>query len=113
MLFAENADYIAPLLETVAARGAYREEIREILRLAETFAKSKDGMIKLYFTEEKPALTPRELEIARLAAGGLNNTEIGKRLFISPNTVKSALKSVYAKLSISGRELLKQNLPPV
>lgn len=110
MLFAENGDYIAPLLEKIAARGMWREEIQEILRLSETFAKSKAGMIKLFFTDEKPSLTPRELEIARLAAGGMNNTEIAGRLFISPNTVKTALKSVYAKLSISSRELLKERI---
>lgn len=110
MLFAENCDYIAPLLETIAMRGSYCKEICEILRLYDTFAKSKDGMIKLFFTEEKPSLTPRELEIARLAAEGLNNTEIGQRLFISPNTVKTVLKSVYAKLSVDSRALLKGRL---
>ncbi len=110
MLFAENCDYIAPLLEKTAARGNYREEIREILRLAETFAKSKEGMIRLYFTQEKPSLTPRELEIARLVAEGLNNTEIAGRLFISPNTVKSALKNIYEKLSVDKRIQVKERI---
>ena len=52
----------------------------------------------------------RELEIARLAAAGITNKEIGARLYISENTVKMALKSIFEKLGISSRALLKQSL---
>ena len=51
----------------------------------------------------------RELEIARLAAGATNE-EIGMRLLISPNTVKKALKSIYAKLAVNNRVRLRQRL---
>jgi len=67
-------------------------------------------MVRKYFSDEKPKLTQREIEIARLAAAGMTNSEIGKQLFISSNTVKMALKSVYAKLSINNRVLLKRCL---
>lgn len=110
MLFAENGDFIAPLLETIAARGAYREEIREIMRLFKIFAQSKDEMIRQYFTDSTPVLTPRELEVGRLAAKGLTYNEIGQRLFISHNTVKMILKAVYAKLSADNRIHLRQRL---
>lgn len=63
-----------------------------------------------YFTEEKPKLTNRELEIARLAATGITITEIGKQLYISANTVKTALKTIYTKLAINNRTLLQQYL---
>jgi LuxR family maltose regulon positive regulatory protein len=50
------------------------------------------------------------MEIALLAAEGLNNREIGERLYISTNTVKTALKGVFEKLNVNSRALLKQSL---
>jgi LuxR family maltose regulon positive regulatory protein len=67
-------------------------------------------MILKYFTDEKPKLTQREIQIAHLAAAGKTNVEIGKQLFISSNTVKMALKSIYIKLSINSRALFQQQL---
>ena len=49
------------------------------------------------------ALTPTELEVSALAAEGLTNPEIGRRLFISPRTVETHLSHVYSKLGISSR----------
>jgi DNA-binding CsgD family transcriptional regulator len=49
------------------------------------------------------ALTPTELAVARLAADGLSNPAIGRRLFISPRTVETHLSHVYAKLGVSSR----------
>ena len=51
-------------------------------------------------------LTPQELQIARLAAGGLSNREIGERLYVSHRTVGYHLYHVYPKLGISGRAQL-------
>lgn len=48
-------------------------------------------------------LTPRELEIAELVAHGLTNGEIGEKLWISPNSVKQALKRMFRKLEVSAR----------
>ena len=93
----------------IAVEGSYREDINRILELYEIFKSFKEQMIKKYFTGEKPRLTQREIEIARLAEAGRTNIEIGRQLFISPNTVKMALKSIYAKLSINSRALLQQH----
>jgi predicted ATPase/class 3 adenylate cyclase/DNA-binding CsgD family transcriptional regulator len=49
------------------------------------------------------SLTPRELEVARLVAGGLTNLQIAERLFVTRGTVKTHLESIYAKLGISSR----------
>ena len=108
--FAENGDYIAPMLEKIDLEGGYREDIQKILSLYEALCKSKERILHENFTENKLKLTPREMEIARLAAAGIINNEIGKQLFISENTVKAALKSIYSKLSINSRMQLNQYL---
>jgi DNA-binding CsgD family transcriptional regulator len=48
-------------------------------------------------------LTLREREVLRLAATGIKVDEIAGRLFLSPNTVKTHLTHVYAKLGVRGR----------
>ena len=48
-------------------------------------------------------LTPRELEVARLLADGLQTKEIAAKLGTSPTTVHKQTMAVYAKLKVSGR----------
>lgn len=50
-----------------------------------------------------PDLTPRERDIAKLAADGLSNKEIAERLQVSKRTVDNHLHQAYAKLGISSR----------
>ncbi|GHF01287.1 LuxR family transcriptional regulator [Amycolatopsis deserti] len=49
------------------------------------------------------SLTPTEESVVRLAAQGLNNPEIGARLFMSRSTVKTHLSHIYAKLGVTNR----------
>ena len=54
------------------------------------------------------ALTPRELEVARLAARGHTAAEIGRQLFIGTRTVETHLALTCAKLGCRGkRELVR------
>lgn len=48
-------------------------------------------------------LTPREHEILGLIAAGLSNREIGERLFVSENTVKTHSARVFEKLGVARR----------
>jgi DNA-binding CsgD family transcriptional regulator len=52
-------------------------------------------------------LTPQQRQIARLAADGLTNREIGERLLLSPRTVSSHLYRSFPKLGISDRHQLR------
>ncbi len=56
------------------------------------------------------ALTPQELQIAELAAGGLSNKEIGARLYLSHRTVGYHLHRVFPKLGITARAGLRAAL---
>jgi DNA-binding NarL/FixJ family response regulator len=48
-------------------------------------------------------LTPREVEVLRLVAEGLNNQAIAERLFVSDHTVHRHLANILNKLSVSTR----------
>ena len=48
-------------------------------------------------------LTPREIEIVRMAATGLRNKQIAEKLFISEGTAKIHLHNIYEKLGLSDR----------
>jgi two-component system NarL family response regulator len=51
----------------------------------------------------RPTLTDRELEVLRLAADGLTNRQIGRRLQISENTVKNHIRNILEKLHLHSR----------
>ncbi|HEY2668732.1 MAG TPA: LuxR C-terminal-related transcriptional regulator [Actinomycetota bacterium] len=57
-------------------------------------------------------LTPREREIATLAAGGMTSLEIARRLVISARTVETHLQRAYAKLGVASRADLASVLKP-
>jgi NarL family two-component system response regulator LiaR len=48
-------------------------------------------------------LTPTEFQVLRLIGQGKSNDEIAATLFISKNTVRSHIKSIYAKLDTHSR----------
>ena len=57
---------------------------------------------------EKPgtgweAMTKSELAVAQLVANGLTNREVAERLYVSPHTVNTHLRQVFAKLEVKSR----------
>jgi len=78
---------------------------------------SDSGSVKLHADAPRAlpprafdALTPRERQIAFLAAQGLTNRQIGAETGLSINTVSNHLKRVYAKLGVQSRTELAWRL---
>jgi DNA-binding NarL/FixJ family response regulator len=73
--------------ERVAAR---RQPVAEVINLPQRLV-----------LEQEP--TPREIEVLQLICDGLVNREIGDRLFLSEETVKSHVRHILAKLQARSR----------
>ena len=52
---------------------------------------------------QKRLLSPREIEVLRLMADGLGNTEIAAKLFVEASTVKTHIEHIYVKLGVRRR----------
>ena len=48
-------------------------------------------------------LTAREVEVLTLVTQGLSNLQIGERLYLSINSVKTYIRSAYAKIEVTSR----------
>lgn len=109
-LFAAHHWLLQGLSEELIA-DKFPEYLDLYIKIKERFLK---GYIKLHTNLEPDSppdsLTPREREIALLAAKGLKNTEIAKKLFITENTVRTHLHSAYQKLDIDRRSRLAEKL---
>jgi DNA-binding CsgD family transcriptional regulator len=93
------------LLAGIGADAFAERARRELLATGETARKRAP--------DTRDSLTPQEAEIARLAADGQTNPEIGARLFLSPRTVEYHLRKVFPKLDISSRKELRKALMEV
>ena len=102
---AESRASLGAAKEAFEALGAlaWAERARHELRAA--------GIVPREHT--RPAihdLTPQELQIARMAASGLSNREIGQQLYLSHRTVGAHLYRAFPKLGITSRGQLRNAL---
>jgi DNA-binding NarL/FixJ family response regulator len=91
------------MFSRIGADGFAERARRELLATGETVRKRT--------VETLDDLTPQEEQIARLAAGGQTNPEIGAQLFLSARTVEWHLRKVFSKLGIGSRKELRGALP--
>lgn len=84
-------DDLLRAVQSVATGGTYVDPV-----LAGTLAASSIG-------NTLPELTQRERDVLRLLADGLANEEIGKRLFISAETVRTHVRKAMDKLDADTR----------
>lgn len=95
----ENYRYLAPLLADMPQRGDVPHMI-ELGRRYEARCASvrQRSAVPMAFH----VLTPRERDIAMLAAARLSNREIAEKLYLSEGSVKQYVNRIYAKLFIEG-----------
>lgn len=100
MPFVENYRYLKPLL----AEAIHSDLIHRITTLG---AAAEDRRNRSS-CPALPGLTPREQEIAALAALRLSNREIAEKLHLSEGSVKQYISQIYSKLAITGDTRLKR-----
>jgi DNA-binding CsgD family transcriptional regulator len=102
---AESRPVLRDAREAFDALGAipWSERARQELRASGETSRSRTP-------QARDQVTPQELQIAQLAAGGLSNHDIGQRLFISHRTVGTHLYRLYPKLGITSRSELRDAL---
>jgi DNA-binding NarL/FixJ family response regulator len=95
-----------------------REPLRQALELASVCGAESladHARSELYASGARPrsealsgveALTPSELRVAELAAGGESNKDIAQGLYVTPKTVEVHLSNAYRKLGIRSRREL-------
>jgi DNA-binding CsgD family transcriptional regulator len=87
------------MFDRFGAEGFAERARRELQATGET--------VRRRSVEAQDVLTPQETQVARLAAEGHTNPEIGAHLFISPRTAEYHLSKVFTKLAISSRRQLR------
>jgi len=90
------------MLRRMEAAGFAERARGELLATGETVRKRT--------VETREVLTAQEAMVARLAAEGRTNPEIGTQLFISPRTAEYHLHKVFTKLGVSSRRKLRDAL---
>lgn len=100
-----GVDALDRALPLYAKAGAGRDAARVRRWLRE------QGVRRRLASAERPehgwaAMTESELAVVRLIADGMTNREAAEHLFLSPHTVNSHLRHVYAKLEINSRAAL-------
>jgi LuxR family maltose regulon positive regulatory protein len=102
------AESLVQLLQEDLLESVSEEYVRNILAAFTSIERPSEGPAAPASQAEPgeqliESLTERELEVLRLMAGGLKYKEIGERLYISLNTVRYHVKSIYSKLNVNNR----------
>ncbi|WP_344489694.1 response regulator transcription factor [Nonomuraea monospora] len=94
---AGRAEIAAALRSAAAGQSTFSPVAAK--RLVEVLSRSAAEPV----TECPDGLTAREVEVLRLIARGLSNTEMAARLFIAGTTVKTHINNAFAKIGVRNR----------
>jgi LuxR family maltose regulon positive regulatory protein len=93
------------LLRQAASRGIAVDYAGKLLGALEKEAKDAARMtVRAPSSVLLEPLSERELQVLRLLATHLSSTEIAEQLFLSANTIRSHIKSIYSKLDVHSRQ---------
>lgn len=101
--------YLTALFLLPSIKKKHETAIAEIRALEIHYTKAEESRIFAMlekYPDQMTGLSEREREVAALAAEGLRNKEIAQRLFISEETVKSHIRSIFNKTNIDRRSKL-------
>lgn len=86
-------------------KGSLRKELLETIRAVHAGQKRLSSEVAAEIAEHAidDALTPREVDVLRLIAGGNANKEIAAQLSLTEETVKSHVRNILAKLGANDR----------
>ena len=93
-LFVDEGRWMTALLREVTRHDAAAEQARRILASASTPGAR---------TSATATLSDRELQVLRLLDSELSGPEIARRLFVSPNTLRTHTKHIFTKLDVTSR----------
>jgi LuxR family maltose regulon positive regulatory protein len=108
-LFLDEGEAMAALLRTTAPHPREQPLVAYLQDLLHALARERMGQMasdQTVAAELGPLawpLSPQEQRVLRLLAAGGSNSEIARELFVSVNTVKAHVKSIYRKLNVTSR----------
>ena len=99
LLKSARSDEIVGAIRAVRAGESVLDSLatRKLLERVVSLTKESDE------SKEKGQLSPREIEILRLAARGMSNRDIAAKLELSMRTVKAHLSNIFNKMRCSSR----------
>lgn len=97
-----NPDHYRKLISTISALKRRSEKFSVVVQItdADSSIVADDGPLTNKMSLLAESLSKREMQVYRLAIGGLSNKEIAERLFVSVETVKSHRKSIVRKAKV-------------
>jgi DNA-binding NarL/FixJ family response regulator len=93
------AGYILKTIDPDSLAGAIRQTIEGTVFSAHALYPRRSGTIE----QPDVMLSDRELEVLQLVAEGHANAEIGRKLWVTEQTVKFHLSNIYRKLGVKNR----------